>query len=219
MAKPEIYVSIDIEADGPIPGINSMVNIGLAAFRGVMPGEAAPEHPQPIATFEANIKCLPEATPDPDTMAWWAKNPAAWEYVQGRAEGSPTPVSASEAMNNVLSWTEQLPGKPVMVVFPTYDFMFVRWYLVRFCGVERARIFGIQALDLKTLAMAAMNHPTFKGVFKRSMSKWGRALFKGQPPHDHTGLADAIGQGMLFVRLMDHIRRMDPNDDDPRGHM
>jgi len=104
MAKPEIYVSIDIEAD---------------------------------------IKCLPEATPDPDTMAWWAKNPAAWEYVQGRAEGSPTPVSASEAMNNVLSWTEQLPGKPVM---------FVRWYSVRFCGV-------------------------------------------------------------------DHIRRMDPNDDDPRGHM
>jgi len=51
------------------------------------------------------------------------------------------------------------------------------------------------------------------------MSKWDRALFKGQPPHDHTGLADAIGQGMLFVRLMDHIRRMDPNDDDPRGHM
>ena len=48
-------------------------------------------------------------------------------------------------------------------------------------------------------------------------TQWHKHLFDGPPPHDPTGLADAIGQGMLFVRLLDKVRRMDPNDDDPRG--
>lgn len=30
--KPEIYVSTDIEADGPIPGQNSMLSFGSAAY-------------------------------------------------------------------------------------------------------------------------------------------------------------------------------------------
>jgi hypothetical protein len=30
--KPEIYVSTDIEADGPIPGMNSMLSFGSAAY-------------------------------------------------------------------------------------------------------------------------------------------------------------------------------------------
>ena len=29
---PEIYVSIDVEADGPIPGDHSMLSLGAAAF-------------------------------------------------------------------------------------------------------------------------------------------------------------------------------------------
>lgn len=30
--KSEIYVSTDVEADGPIPGINSMLSFGSAAY-------------------------------------------------------------------------------------------------------------------------------------------------------------------------------------------
>jgi hypothetical protein len=187
MAKPEIYVSVDIEADGPIPGVNSMLNLGMAAFR--------LGSDEPIDTLEVNIARLPNAQQDPDTMAFWAKNPEAWGYV------TRDPLDPYEAMQKVCAWAEALPGKPVMVVYPTYDFMFVRWYLVRFCGADRARVFGFQALDIKTLAMSAMGS-TFKGVSKRAMSKAHPEWFTGQPPHDHTGLADAIGQGMLFVRIM-----------------
>ena len=188
MAKEEIYVSVDIEADGPIPGVNSMINLGMAAFR--------LGSDKPVDTFEVNIAALPEAVQDPDTMDFWGRNPEAWAYVNR------DPEEAGSAMTQVYEWLRSLPGKPVMVVYPTYDFMFVRWYLVRFCGAQKARVFGFQALDIKTLAMAAMGHPTFKGVSKRSMSKAHPEWFKGQPEHDHTGLADAIGQGMLFVRIM-----------------
>lgn len=193
--KREIYVSVDIEADGPIPGENSMLNLGMAAF------DLAADKPlQPIDTFEVNLDPIPGAQPDPDTMDWWASQREAWAYITSNTK---TPeVGMAEAH----AWLARLPGKPVMVVYPTYDFMFLRWYLVRFCGEEKARVFGFQALDIKTLAMAVMKQPTFKGVSKRSMKAWNRYLFKGMPEHDHTGLADAIGQGMLFVHLMHHLK-------------
>jgi len=191
MPKPEIYVSADIEADGPIPGANSLLNLGMAAFR--------LGSDKPIDTFEINIAPLPEATPDPDTMDWWKKNPDAWGYVTHK------PAPASEAMAKLYDWASGLPGKPILVVYPTYDFMFVRWYLVRFCGVDHAQVFGFAALDIKTLAMAAMRSPTFKGVAKRSMSKAYPEWFRGHPKHDHTGLADAIGQGILFIRIMETL--------------
>jgi hypothetical protein len=52
----EIYVSTDIESDGPIPGPNSMLSFGSAAFR---PDKTL------VDTFERNLVTLAEATPDP----------------------------------------------------------------------------------------------------------------------------------------------------------
>ena len=192
MAKEEIYVSVDIEADGPIPGVNSMLNFGMAAFR---LGYIAP-----IATFEVNLKALPDGVQDASTMEFWARNPEAWAYVNKDT------VTPEVGMGQAHGWLTRLPGKPVMVVYPTYDFMFLRWYLVRFCGVDNAKVFGFSALDIKSLAFGAMNHPAFKNVSKRTMSKLHPEWFKGHPPHDHTGLSDAIGQGILFIRLMQMVR-------------
>jgi hypothetical protein len=56
----EIYVSTDIETDGPIPGPHSMLSFGSAAF--------APDR-RLVGTFEANLHTLPEAAGHPDTMA------------------------------------------------------------------------------------------------------------------------------------------------------
>ena len=53
------YVSIDIEADGPIPGVHSMLSLGAAAFD-------SEENPQ--STWSANLEQLPEATEHPRGM-------------------------------------------------------------------------------------------------------------------------------------------------------
>jgi hypothetical protein len=68
-AVQEIYVSTDIEADGPIPGPHSMLSLGSAAYTG---------EKQLLSTFSANLETLPGAAPDPKTAAWWAQSPAAW---------------------------------------------------------------------------------------------------------------------------------------------
>ena len=180
----EVYVSMDVEADGPIPGSNSMLSLGAAAFE--------LGNRTPLATFECNLYPLPEATPDPETMGWWAKQPAAWAYLQQNQQ------FPSEAMKALKAWLQALPGKPVFVGFPaTYDFMFAYWYLARYTGVPV--LFGYQGFDIKTAAAIKLGIP-FKDSAKRNYPKqW----FQGCPKHTHKALDDAIGQGILFVNMMD----------------
>lgn len=65
---PEIYISCDVETDGPIPGANSMLSLGAVAF--------APNRDQ-LGTFSVNLVELSGAAPDPKTEAWWATQPEA----------------------------------------------------------------------------------------------------------------------------------------------
>ena len=181
----EVYVSIDIETDGPFPGPNSMLSLGAAAFlRG---------NPEPIATFEANLKPLEGANPDPKTAEWWSQqDPKVLEHV------TKNPSDPAEVMRTFLAWTKRLPGTPVMVVYPTWDSVWVTWYFGRFCYENP---FGIGALDLKSMAFGLKNgRDRFKGISKKAMPKeW----FAGAPRHDHTALTDAIGQGVLLIHMLE----------------
>lgn len=182
-AKVEVYISIDVEADGPIPGANSMLALGAAAFR--------LDSRTPIATFEVNLLPVEGALRDPETMAWWEKHPEAWAATQV------DPQYPDEATRRFAAWLRTLSGKPVLVAYPaTYDFMWVYWYYVKFVGFPAP--FGFQGLDLKTLAMARLGC-SFKEAAKKNMPKW---WFGGVPPHTHRALDDAIGQGVLFVNIM-----------------
>lgn len=182
--KPDIYVSIDIEADGPIPGLNSMLSIGAAAFYA--------GNRTPVSTFEVNLTPLEGASADPDTMQWWARqSPKVWQHV------TKDPLDPADAMLQLVTWVRSLRGTPIMVVFPTFDYMWAHYYLVRFLGSSP---FGIGALDIKSMAFGLIPEiPAFKEVTKRNMHK---SLFEGCPPHTHQALDDAIGQGVWFVNLL-----------------
>lgn len=180
----EIYVSTDVEADGPIPGPNSMLSFASAAF--AISGDL-------VATFSANLELLPGATPDPETDAWWRSQPEAWAACREDCQ------SPDVAMRAYVGWLEALPGKPVFVGYPVaYDFMFVYWYLMRFAGESP---FSHSALDIKTAAMIALDVP-YRDATKKNMP---RAWF-GQQPHTHVALDDAIGQGVLFTNVFKELR-------------
>jgi hypothetical protein len=180
----EIYVSTDIEADGPIPGPHSMLSFGSAAFR---------TDKTLVGTFTANLELLPGATGDPRTMGWWASQPEAWEAARR------DPKDPVVAMPEYVRWLKSLPGKPVFVGYPVaYDFMFVYWYLIRFAGESP---FSHSALDIKTLAMAALG-TDYRDAVKRNMP---RRWFE-KHPHSHQALDDAIGQGILFCNVLAALR-------------
>ena len=178
----EIHMSVDIEADGPIPGDYSMLSLGAAAFR--------PDSCDPVAKFKVNLEPLADAKQAPDTMAWWKNHPEAWEAAVSDQ------VAPKLAMQMFRDWLKGLPGKPVFVGFPvTFDFLFVYWYYVHFVGFPAP--FGFQGLDIKTLAMDKLGLPFRQTAKKRMPKHW----FKGCPKHTHDSLEDAIGQGILFLNI------------------
>lgn len=184
MDKPEIYVSTDVEADGPIPGPHSMLSFASAAYRA---------DKTLVGAFSANLDLLPGAAGHPQTMAWWAQNPVAWQATRSGCQ------APEVAMPTYVAWLKGLPGRPVFVGYPAaYDFMFVYWYLMRFAGESP---FSHSALDIKTLAMALLK-TGYRDATKRHMPKaWFDKL-----PHTHVALDDALEQGALFCNMLGVLR-------------
>lgn len=178
--KPEIYVSTDIETDGPIPGLHSMLSLGSVAYS---------EAGERLGEFTINFETLPGATAHPRTVAWWRGFPDAW--AQARQNPQPPEV----ALRRYVDWLRTLPGQPVFVAYPAgFDFTFVNWYLARFLGEYP---FGFAALDLRTFAMAALGR-RFHDCGKDHLP---RQWFT-DAPHTHVALEDAIEQGELFLNLL-----------------
>jgi hypothetical protein len=176
----EIYLSTDVESDGPIPGPHSMLSFASAAY--------TPDK-KVIGTFAANLESLPGATADPRTMQWWQQHPEAW------AAARKTPEDPAAVMPRYVQWVKGLPGKPVFVAYPAgFDFLFVYWYMMRFAGESP---FSFSALDIKTYAMA-MLRCEYREASKRNMPKrWFDEL-----PHTHQSLDDAMEQGALFCNML-----------------
>lgn len=178
----EIYFSIDIESDGPIPGVNSMLSFGCAAY---MPDKTL------VSTFSANLDCLPDASADESTMAWWDHNKEA--YTACRQDCQPP----ANAMHAFAEWVRKTHKtyKPVCVCYPAgYDFTFLYWYLIRFTGKSP---FSFSALDIKTYAMAMLKKD-YRQCSKRAFpKKWFDKL-----PHTHVALDDAIEQGAMFINML-----------------
>ncbi|HEX7044982.1 MAG TPA: exonuclease [Burkholderiales bacterium] len=175
----EIYVSTDVEADGPIPGPHSMLSFASAAF---LPDKTI------VGTFSANLQTLPGATEDPRTMEWWKGFPEAWAACRR------DPRPPEDVMPEYLKWVQELPGRPVFLGWPaSWDFMWIYWYLVRYTG---ERPFRENALDVRSYAMG-MRRSTFHMTSRSYLPKrWFDAL-----PHTHIALDDALEQGALFCNM------------------
>lgn len=177
----EVYVSVDIETDGPLPFRNSMLSFGAAAF---LPGKGL------VSTFSANLVEFPGAKCDPKTMEeFWQKNPAAWTECRTNVR------DPAVVMPEFVKWVEGLPGKPVFVGYPaTFDFLFMYPYMLVFAGRSP---FSFSALDIKTYAMRALGKP-FRQSTKKNMPK----SWFPEHPHTHVALDDAIEQGHLFMNIL-----------------
>ncbi len=180
----EIYVSTDVETDGPIPGQNSLLSLGSAAFLA---------NKTLVGTFSVNLEALPGASPHPRTMEWWKGHEEAWANC--RTDLQPPEV----AMPRYARWLRRLPGTPVFVAYPaSFDFMFVYWYLMRFVGQSP---FRHSALDIRTYAMAVLRSEWRCSSKAHMPSRWFDDF-----EHTHRAVDDAIEQGTLFCNiLIEHL--------------
>jgi DNA polymerase III alpha subunit (gram-positive type) len=183
MSKPEIYVSIDIETDGPAPGLNSMLALGAVAFHSTG---------RQLATWYATLHPLKDAFQDTGTMDWWGTQPEAW------AEVNKDPRAPELAVPEFAGWVESLAGKPVAVAWPAaFDFAFVNYYCHRFASRNPL---GFSCLDIRSYANGLAGRSSYGGLSEeRLRAMAGKVETEGL--RDHVALDDAIGQGRLFMAL------------------
>lgn len=202
----EIFISIDIEADGPVPGEYSMLSFGAVAFD---------KDGEELDYFYKKLEKLPGAKEHPETMKWWKDFPEMWEEVNRDKE------SPEKAMNEFNDWLKQLAEKSgkklTFVGMPiAFDFMFIKWYFAKFVEEHKIKndfdfLIGINGIDVRTFAMALLgknNYSCWK--MSEEIEKFGTIIPKKE--NAHHALADARWQGKVFMQLMKENKRNNKNE-------
>lgn len=171
----EIYISVDIEASGSIPGEYSMLSLGACVV-----GDATKSFYAELKPV--NDKFVPEAL---------AVSKFDLTKLKNTGEGP------AETMSRFASWIEQASGelRPVFVGFNAcFDWSFVNWYFQKFLNKNP---FGIGGIDIKAFYMG------FAGVtWDQTRSSKLPAEFQASSRHTHNALDDARSQAEIFHKIL-----------------
>jgi hypothetical protein len=187
--RADLYVSIDVEADGPVPGPYSMLSFGLAVA-GRFDGKRFTARDPAEQTFYRELRPISERF-DPEALAVSALDRDA---LLTSGEDPQTAMSAAAA------WVAEMAGedRAVLVGFPLiFDWLFLYWYFIQFSTTGSPVGFS-SGLDMKTM---------FQQKSRRVLSLAGKddlpAELRSRRPHTHNALDDAIEQGEIFARLFE----------------
>ncbi|MGW0941381.1 3'-5' exonuclease [Streptomyces sp. NPDC002623] len=185
--KPSLYISVDVEADGPIPGPYSLLSLG-AAVAGRQDADGFTAADPDRQTFYRELRPISaEFVPEALAVSGLDRERLAVEGIE-----------PALALAQFTRWVREVSGdaQPVMCAYPaSFDWTFLYWYLIRFTG---ASPFGHSGcLDMKTLYATKAGLP-LRAVAKRTMP----AELLSSRPHTHHALDDAVEQAELFANLM-----------------
>lgn len=177
MSVPELFVSVDVEASGPIPGEFSLLSIGAALVA------------RRETTFYIELK--PEGTRhDPEALAV-----TGFDIDELTRSG----VEPGAAMRDFAYWLSESCAqgqKPVFVgLNAAFDWSFVNYYFHKYCGTNP---FGFAALDIKALYMGVVGCR-----WDQTKSSQMAKLLQPELSGTHNALDDARYQAELFLRLQE----------------
>lgn len=184
--KDQIYIVVDMESDGPIPGTYSMLAIGAVAT------DAQKE----IASFYRKLLPHKDAKADPDTVRWWqTAEPEGWKELQKDAE--PPDV----VMKDFYEWVKSFGKTPVFVAHPVwFDYGFVRWYLQTFVGDDPFHDYSKpqQTLDIASFISGKYSLPLSKSVRQTLPER----LLANMPEHTHLAIDDTQGYAAILRNVL-----------------
>lgn len=190
---PDLLISVDVEADGPIPGPYSMISIGACVI-GSHDGFAfTPKHVDE-QTFYGEMRPISDQY-EPEALA-------VGGFTREQTLGFDDPAQVMLAFK---MWLADVSAgyRPVFAAYPLgYDFMFTTWYLVNFAGESP---FGHgSSLDMKSY-FAGHVGTTTSAASKR---RWPNRL-KTKRAHTHNALDDAMGQGEQLQKMLTLFAKTD----------
>jgi ribonuclease T len=171
----EIYISVDVEAAGPVPSAFSMLSLGAVVVD------------DPKKTFYVELKPVNDKFV-PDAMK------VVGRTLKDFTKSGRTPKEAMAAFRDWIA-TVAKSGKPIFVGFnATFDWAFVNFYFHEYLDENP---FGFGGIDIKSYYMGMTGCAWEDTRSSRIMSE-----LKGPSPHTHNALDDAIEQGEMFRRMM-----------------
>lgn len=175
----EVFISVDVETSGPIPGKYSLLSIGACVVG------------QSTRTF---YQLLKPTTQDFVPKALEVTGLSLDELEHAGA----TPQMAMQAFAN---WVKDVSGQetPVFVgLNAAFDWSFINYYFHHFLGENP---FGFTALDIKSLYMG-MTGSSWRDTRTSKMSE----VLTPSRRSAHYALGDAEAQAELFELILKRIR-------------
>lgn len=172
--KSEVFISVDVESSGPIPGDYSMLSLGACVVGGNDEG------------FYAEFKPLN------DNAIHDALKITGFDLTKLADSGE----HPADAMRKLSAWVKEICGeaKPLFVGFNAgFDWSFVNWYFHHFLGDNP---FGFAPLDIKSYYMGRSGCR-----WEETKSSRIPAEFQPAKPGTHNALADALAQAEMFEKM------------------
>ncbi|HNR02823.1 MAG TPA: 3'-5' exonuclease [Anaerolineaceae bacterium] len=172
----EVFICVDVETAGPVPGRYAMLSIGACLVYNI------------AVNFYMELK--PDKTEyDPGALAI-----SGLEMDELHRKGT-EPAEVMRAFAGWINGVAPAPARPVFVAFNApFDWMFVNEYFHRYLGENP---FGHSALDIKAYFMGQM------GVNWADTSMQRISSFFLEERHlTHNALKDAQDQAEVFLKIL-----------------
>lgn len=189
----ELWLSLDIETDGPSIVTNSMLSVGMVAYLFDSEQCTYTEGESICVDMKKDEKNVV----DQDTLEWWLSdngNPEEWKRLQT------VETTQKEGCERISDWIKGLMSKyntkPVLVCYPSvfdggwFDQLFVN-QLGKHCPS------WFKSYDIRTYASAVLAQPLSKCKKDTLLKEY----LPTDAPHTHNALDDAIEQGRLFCNI------------------
>lgn len=176
MRNSEIYVSVDIETSGPVPGIYSLLSIGACLV----------SNPENALYLELQ----------PESEKHDAESLAVTGLDINRLQNDG--LTPEQAMLKLKDWLASLISQHQKLIFvglnAPFDWSFINYYFHKYIG---SNPFGFTAIDIKACYMGAMGCE-----WSDTKSSHMSAVLAPLTQPSHNALDDARFQAELFSLLM-----------------
>jgi len=185
----DVYFSADVETDGPIPGPFSMLSFALVVA-GTFDGKTFTRPTNYDEHFYIELRPISEQFQEE------ALRVNGLDRDRLVSDGTDPQI----AMTTASEWIRDHSrgGRPVLVAYPlSFDWTWLYWYFVQF-SKHGSPFDHSRCYDVKTAFAVKAGLP---------ISRSGRSripdVLRGQHPHTHHAVDDAIEQAELFANLFE----------------
>ena len=200
MSKPEIFISFDVEADGPSPATNNCLQIALVAVCAQYEQDPDPAKPEQWVVDSLDLCFTPQENraADSETMTeFWSQYPEILSKIRANAH------DPSMQMQRLSFWLQELSERYTInrwVAAPSaYDWQWVNCMYYRYLALcEKSKLFK---LPFKAECMSSiLKGLEYLGHDQKVVSDY---VNRGTEylPHTHYALEDATEQAYKYLRL------------------